>query len=248
MLNGTNPTGSFAPVGGRQSDIVGSGSDGLTYWNLFNVEGESGIGADFRTYATLTDMLNGTNPTGFFAPVGGRQSDIVGTGSDGTTYWNLFNVEGESGIGADFRTYATLTDMLNNINPTGFFAPVGGRQSDIVGTGSDGTTYWNLFNVEGESGIGADFRTYASLTDMLNNVNPIGSFAPLGGGQSRIVGSGADLHPTEVPVHVPAPALSPVGLLAGLLVLLGVAGLALRPRRARVPSPAGRGSGRGGSR
>ncbi|OOG22715.1 hypothetical protein B1C78_14385, partial [Thioalkalivibrio denitrificans] len=96
-------------------------------------------------------------------------------------YWNLFNIEGESVIGADFVTYATLDDMLNDINRLGVFQPMGGGAGqNVVGSGSDGTTYWNLFNIEGESVIGADFVTYAALDDMLNDINRLGVFQPMG--------------------------------------------------------------------
>jgi len=217
MLMGTNHTGSFAPVGGLQAHLVGSGSDGTTYWNLFNADGSSGPAADFRTYATLEDMLMGTNPTGSFAPVGGLQAHLVGSGSDGTTYWNLFNADGSSGPAADFRTYATLEDMLMGTNPTGSFAPVGGLQAHLVGSGSDGTTYWNLFNADGSSGPAADFRTYATLEDMLMGTNPTGSFAPIGGLQAHLIGSGASLQSL---VSVPEPG-SLLLLVAGLACIFG---------------------------
>ena len=38
------------------------------YWNVFNLEGESSISAEFVTYATLSDMLHDTNRTGDVAP------------------------------------------------------------------------------------------------------------------------------------------------------------------------------------
>lgn len=34
-------------------------------------------------------------------------------------YWNVFNIEGESSVGADLVTYNSLTDMLTDINRTG---------------------------------------------------------------------------------------------------------------------------------
>jgi hypothetical protein len=37
-------------------------------------------------------------------------------------------------------------------------------------------TYWNVFNIEGESAISADIVTYGSLTDMLNDTNRLGVF------------------------------------------------------------------------
>lgn len=54
-------------------------------------------------------------------------------------------------------------------------------------------TYINVFNLKGESGFGAEFRTDATLTDMLNNANQIATFAPVGGNQASIVGSAGDL-------------------------------------------------------
>jgi len=115
-----------------------AGSAQAAYWNVFNIEGESVITADFVTYATLSDMLNDTNRTGLFTPnSGGFGRNIVGAGSDGTTYWNLFNIEGESLITADFVTYATLSDMLNDTNRTGLFTPnSGGFGRNIVGSGA----------------------------------------------------------------------------------------------------------------
>ena len=138
-----------------------------TYWNLINPEGESGISAQYATYATLTDMLNDENRTGTFTP-GGSAQNIVGSGSDGTNYWNLFNVEGGTPGPAGYIAYATLGDMINNTNPTIFGAPtIGGNGTDLIGTGSDGTIYWNLFNIEGEFTTSAFFATYDNLLDML---------------------------------------------------------------------------------
>ncbi|MCL4798297.1 MAG: hypothetical protein KJ025_01840, partial [Burkholderiales bacterium] len=97
------------------------------YWNLFNLEGESGLSAVFVTYATHADMLNDENRTGSFTADGNAPfgANIVGTGSDGTNYWNLFNLEGESALSAVFVTYATLADMLNDENRTGSFTADG---------------------------------------------------------------------------------------------------------------------------
>ena len=140
-----------------------------------------------------------------------------------TVYWNLFNIEGESSLSAVFDTYATLADMLTDQNRTGSFtanghAPFG---ANIVGAGSDGATYWNLFNVEGESSLSAVFDTYATLTDMLTDQNRTGSFtanghAPFG---ANIVGTGAMIVP-DIQGSVPTPV--PLALLiAGVgLVLL----------------------------
>ncbi len=78
-------------------------------------------------------------------------------------YWSLFNVEGERALDAVYVTYATLPDMLNDINRTGVFTPSGfGAGRNVVGSGSDGVTYWNLFNVEGESALDAVYVTYTT--------------------------------------------------------------------------------------
>ena len=55
------------------------------------------------TYASLTDMLDDTNRTGVFDPTRGFGRNIVGSGSDGTAYWNVFNIEGESDQSAAYR-------------------------------------------------------------------------------------------------------------------------------------------------
>jgi hypothetical protein len=219
MLNDTNRTGTFTRNGfGR--NIVDAGSDGSTYWSVFNIEGESAVGADFVTYGSLADMLGDTNRTGTFTRNGfGR--NIVGAGSDGSSYWSVFNIEGESAVGADFVTYGSLTDMLNDTNRTGTFTRNGfGR--NIVGAGSDGSSYWSVFNIEGESAVGADLVTYASLTDMLNDTNRTGVFTRDGFGRN-IVGSGSDNFRS---VSVPEP-----GTLA--LFGLGLIGLGVSRMRRR---------------
>jgi hypothetical protein len=107
------------------------------YYNLFNREDDSAASAIFTTYATLNDMLNDTNRTGHITPDGflsGR--NVIDAGSDGTTYWNLFNREDDSAASAIFITYATLNDMLNDTNRTGRFTPDGflsGR--NVIGAG-----------------------------------------------------------------------------------------------------------------
>src|SRR5690606_22318374 len=64
-------------------NIVGSGSDGVNYWNVFNVEAENEFEAAFVTYATLEDMFNDENRTGLFIADGGPPfgRNIVGTGA-----------------------------------------------------------------------------------------------------------------------------------------------------------------------
>lgn len=66
------------------------------YWNLFNIEGEDELSARYVTYASLGDMLRDTNRLDVFEPnPSGFGRNIVGSGSDGSTYWSLFNIEGE---------------------------------------------------------------------------------------------------------------------------------------------------------
>jgi hypothetical protein len=182
MLNDENRTGLFVSDGSVLfgTNLVGSGSDGTSFWNLFNIEGESSIDAAFATYASFDDMLNDENRTGVVVADGSVLfgTNIVGTGSDGTTYWNLFNVEGESSLDAAYVTYDNLTDMLNDENRTGLFVADGSGifGANIVGSGSDGTTYWNRFNIEGESSVDAAFVTYGSVADMFNDENRTGVF------------------------------------------------------------------------
>lgn len=53
-------------------------------------------------------------------------------------YWNVFNIESESSISAQIVTYATLADMLGDVNRTGVFTPNPlGFGVNIVGGGSD---------------------------------------------------------------------------------------------------------------
>ena len=221
MLNDTNRTGSGVPDGfGAAVNVVGSGSDGTNYWNLFNAEGESAADAVYITYATLNDMLNDTNRTGSGVPDGfGAGVNVVGSGSDGHTFWSLFNAEGENAADAVFVTYATLGDMLNDTNRTGSGVPDGfGAAVNVVGSGSDGTNYWNLFNAEGESAADAVFITYATLNDMLNDTNRTGSGVPDGFGAGvNVVGSGAFVIP-EPPVSVPEPSV--ISLIMAALALM----------------------------
>ncbi|WP_291299096.1 PEP-CTERM sorting domain-containing protein [Elioraea sp.] len=230
MLGDTNRTGLNAPNNfGFARNIVGSGSDGVTFWNVFNVEGEAAIPANIVTYATRADMLGDTNRTGLHAPNSfGFARNIIGSGSDGLAYWNVFNVEGEAAIPANIVTYATLADMLGDTNRTGLHAPNNfGFARNIVGSGSDGETYWNVFNVEEEAAIPANIVTYATLADMLGDTNRTGLHAPNNFGFARnIVGSGADILPRP-PVSVAEP---------GTLALLGVGLAALGFARRRRES------------
>ncbi len=139
----------------------------------------------------------------------------------GVIYWSLFNIEGESVIPANYVTYATLDDMLNDTNRTGVFTPAGGGAAqNVVGSGSDGDVYWSLFNIEGESAIPANYVTYSALDDMLNDTNRLGVFTPAGGGAAHnVVGSGAFVL-SRPPVTVPTPPVL-------ALLSIGLAGLAL---------------------
>jgi PEP-CTERM motif len=57
-------------------------SSEATYWNVFNIEGESSITADIVTYATLMDMLTDTNRTGVTSPNSvGFGRNVVGSGA-----------------------------------------------------------------------------------------------------------------------------------------------------------------------
>ena len=82
-------------------------------------------------------------------------------------------------------------------------------------------TYWNVFNVEGESTIAIDIVTYASLTDMLLDTNRTGVSTMPGFPGRNVVGSGA-----FVAASVPVPEPSTFALLGA-----GLFGLILRRRR-----------------
>ena len=87
-------------------------------------------------------------------------------------YWSLFNIEGESSLSAQYVTYGSLGDMLADSNRLGVFTPnPAGFGVNIVGSGSNGSTYWSLFNIEGESSLSAQYVTYGSHGDMLADSN-----------------------------------------------------------------------------
>ncbi|MCG8491953.1 MAG: hypothetical protein MI743_10090 [Sneathiellales bacterium] len=229
MLNDTNRTGRYSPDSherGYGHNVVGSGSDGETYWSLFNSERENRYSAEYITYSSLADMLNDTNRTGRYSPDSherGYGHNVVGSGSDGETYWSLFNSEGENRYSAEYITYSSLTDMLNDTNRTGRYSPDSfdrGHGHNVVGSGSDGELYWSLFNVEGENVIPADYIYYTSLLDMLNDTNRVGWHRPNGFGRGyahNVVGSGAYVVST-----VPLPAAFPLfaTILSGFGILL----------------------------
>jgi hypothetical protein len=227
MLLDQNRVSSFVygdPFSGP--NLIDSGSDGTTYWNLFNFELEDEEGAAVVTYATLEDMLLDQNRTGSFVyddPFSGP--NLVGTGSDGDTYWNLFNFELEDEEGAAIVTYDTLEDMLLDQNRTGSFVyndPFSGP--NLVDSDSDGTTYWNLFNFELEDEEGAARVTYATLMDMLLDQNRVASFVyddPFSG--PNLIGGGSDSFPRLEPIPEPS-------MWAVMILGFGVAGAALRRR------------------
>ncbi|MEN8251267.1 MAG: hypothetical protein ABFS32_20210 [Bacteroidota bacterium] len=143
-------------------------------------------------------------------------------------YWNIFNLEGENSLDSVYITYDTPLDMLTDSNRTGSFTPntVGLSAENVVGSGSDGSTYWNLFNLEGENSLDSVYITYDTLLDMLTDSNRIGSFTPntVGLSAENVVGSGAFGMPTTTPV--PTPAILP-------LLSIGLTGLvfALRSQK-----------------
>ena len=226
MLSDTNRT-SVNTLSGFGANIVGGGSDGSSLWNVFNIEGETSIGADIVTYSSVSDMLSDSNRTSVNT-LSGFGANVVGSGSDGDAYWNVFNIEEESSIGADIVTYDSLTDMLSDTNRTSVNT-LSGFGANIVGSGSDGDTYWSVFNIEGESSIGADIVTYDTLADMLSDSNRL-SVNTLGGFGANIVGSGAFNVDAPLPDPDPLPVPEPS---SWLLFGLGMAGLVLSRRRER---------------
>jgi hypothetical protein len=203
----------------------------LVYWSLFNIEGENQQNSVYVTYTSLDDMLNDTNRTGSFIPntTGNSAENVVGSGSDGSVYWSLFNIEGENQQNSVYVTYMSLVDMLNDTNRTGSFIPntTGNSAENVVGSGSDGSVYWNLFNIEGENQQNSVYVTYASRIDMLDDTNRTGSFIPntTGNSAENVVGSGASvMSMTQVP--------EPAALTLFCAGLLGL-GIALRNRKSR---------------
>jgi hypothetical protein len=125
--------------------------------------------------------------------------------------------------------------MLSDSNRTGSFVPdtTGNAAANVVGSGSDGSTYWNLFNLEGESAIDSIYITYGSLADMLTDSNRTGSFVPdtTGNAAANVVGSGASLlSMSPPPTGVPEPATMALAL-GGLAALGWSRARAFRLRR-----------------
>lgn len=81
-------------------------------------------------------------------------------------------------------------------------------------------TYWNVFNIEGESAVSAAFVTYGTLNDMLRDQNRPGLFEPAAPFGRNVVGSGASII-EDVPAPVPIPATLPL-FLGALLSLRGL--------------------------
>ncbi len=142
----------------------------------------------------------------------------------GPIYFNVFNEEGESADTAIIVTYGSLLDMLTDFNPL-TVTNVGGNGADIVGSGSDGTGYWNVFNEEGESADTAIIVTYGSLLDMLTDFNPL-TVTNVGGNGPDIVGSGASTFAQPPSADVPEPATL-------TLLVLGLLGFGVARRRTR---------------
>lgn len=191
MLGDVNRLNVSTMPGLAGANVVDSGSDGITYWNVFNLEGETAFAAEIATYSSLVDMLADTNRIQVVAMPGLAGRNLVGSGSDGETYWNLFNYEEEDAITAEIATYGSLSDMLNDSNRLAVDAMPGLSGRNIVGSGSNGGMYWIVFNLEGEGDIPADIAHYDSLADMLsdsNRLDVITSPPPAG---RNIVGSGA---------------------------------------------------------
>ena len=150
-----------------------------------------------RVTSPLCNFLN--DPFRTFLALAVLSGTLAATANaTANTYWNVFNIEGESSISASIVTYPSLPDMLADANRTGNFTPNPlGFGVNIVGSGSDGSTYWNVFNIEGESSISASIVTYPSLPDMLADANRTGNFTPNPSGfGANIVGSGSDGAPT----------------------------------------------------
>ena len=62
---------------------------------------------------------------------------VIPVSAKATIYWNLFNSEGDITSDAIYVTYATLDDMLNDTNRTGFSVPDGGfAGTQIIGAGA----------------------------------------------------------------------------------------------------------------
>jgi len=83
-------------------------------------------------------------------------------------------------------------------------------------------TYWNVFNIEGESSVSAAIVTYGTLGDMLADTGRTGVFVPdpLGFGPN-IVGSGSDVRRVTDPDTTVTPEPASLGLLAGAMLLFG---------------------------
>ncbi|MCU0986776.1 MAG: PEP-CTERM sorting domain-containing protein [Acetobacteraceae bacterium] len=93
-----------------------------------------------------------------------------------------------------------------------------------TGGAAANASYWNLFNIEGESTVSAEIVTYAAFIDMLNDTNRTGNFNP-GGAADNVVGTGAGIL-SRPPVSVAEP-----GTLAVLASGLAALGFARRRRR-----------------
>lgn len=109
--------------------------EGVTYWNVFNFEGESTQTAQLVTYSTLDDMLNDQNRTGVFTPDGGGASqNIVGGGAFAPT-----DADGDGVEDADDLCAGTMlgdADRPPTLRPKRYYADDDGVFVDSTGTSS----------------------------------------------------------------------------------------------------------------
>ena len=234
MIRGQNPiTGDTNAPGQRdtRANIVGSGSDGNRFWNVFNYEGDNQRDAIFVLYDSFQEMSTDQNRLGTFRPDGaGRAANAIGSASDGSRYWTLFNDEGDLLDDAVYVLYGSLMDMLLDenplaeVSPTGTIGPNGDYGANVVGTGSDGQTFWSLFNFEGDAQRPSIFVTYNTLEDLFGDVNRKDAVKVDFPGVANRVGSGFGPATT-----VPLPAGLP-------LLLTGVAALGYLGARRRARS------------
>ncbi|MEM6466493.1 MAG: hypothetical protein AAF679_08310, partial [Pseudomonadota bacterium] len=160
----------------------------------------------------------------------GQNNALIGSGSDGSTYWSLYenNAGGPTSIGTTYVTYNTLADMLTDTNRSSVNFLLG-QNNALVGSGSDGSTYWSLYenNAGGPSSIATTYVTYNSLADMLTDSNRASTNFLLGQ-NNALIGGGAFVPQAVRPI--------PIGP-SGALLLTAMAGFGLLGlKRARAPS------------
>ncbi len=113
----------------------------------------SDLSADIVTYGALGDMLADQNRTGVFTPNAARVRDQhrgVRVGRDDI----LERVQRRGRVRpcrpTSSPTARWATCWRTRTGPASSRRTRSGSGPDIVGSGADGTTYWNVFNVEGE--------------------------------------------------------------------------------------------------